>query len=795
MQRVKRQRKLISLLASLPPWYELLSVLVLCYVLYALSNLALFLSVLAGFAYVGMRYRKRKLKMRELIIPDVTVDDARAVDGGLDTVAQTSVQVEEIKSEAMLTDASDYRIPPPPPDMVSTALAAVDAQWIKRNNTVDIGGLRIAGGMIYVGQRLPGLNGKTDPALINPAKSIDFDSDYGNTVSFHWPGYADALPQQRGAYLRWLADGRSSPEADTGYVLAFFYGLERRVLLDAEHDGDVAAEISLIVKELKRLHKHYGSTSALFSRHCTWLWEWLELRQTLCAHARLYTQPMPLLPDEGVLPLYLRVALSQACVDQVALTPDLAWAWLQHDPAISLRTAATRCPHEFETLFRLRYAQLSAAIRMPVAGPQRLDVPGYAPLSPGLRSSSAIQIGLGDLPDVTGPGATLATLQEVVERCTNELDAYSRFIGRQPERLAALDAWVLLPPVLWPATARQALAEMPRTVGESVLVLSLTQLAAMFGSQEAIGKDANGRLALALAEQHIVMQPDLSGAASGVALPDRVALYRMTEAQETEGDAQFYQTACLSLELLLVMAQADGVYDESKLTLCRAQVATWPQLSLFQQRQMMASISLFNPMSPAVFRRRSDALTQQQRNACLACIIGMAAEPATGREIALLERVCTLLDIDHVQMYSRVHAAATALPMVDSGDRASIVAGGLSLDLARIAALKKESEHLATMLADIFQEEPVPQVAPAPVMPKQGSVPGLDAAHAAFATQLLARPSWQRSELEALAQTAGLMPDGALERLNEACFDAYDMPFTEGDDPIDINPELHERLA
>lgn len=39
-----------------------------------------------------------------------------------------------------------------------------------------------------------------------------------------------------------------------------------------------------------------------------------------------------------------------------------------------------------------------------------------------------------------------------------------------------------------------------------------------------------------------------------------------------------------------------------------------------------------------------------------------------------------------------------------------------------------------------------------------------------------------------------LMLDGALEHINEVSFDTHDIPFTEGDDPIDVNPEILEKL-
>ena len=39
------------------------------------------------------------------------------------------------------------------------------------------------------------------------------------------------------------------------------------------------------------------------------------------------------------------------------------------------------------------------------------------------------------------------------------------------------------------------------------------------------------------------------------------------------------------------------------------------------------------------------------------------------------------------------------------------------------------------------------------------------------------------------------MPDGAFEHLNEAAFRRHDVLFSEGDDPIEINPEPLEAIA
>ena len=50
----------------------------------------------------------------------------------------------------------------------------------------------------------------------------------------YWPSYSEISSAARTAYVDWLASGRR-PGAHIGYVFLFFYGIERRVLVDAMH--------------------------------------------------------------------------------------------------------------------------------------------------------------------------------------------------------------------------------------------------------------------------------------------------------------------------------------------------------------------------------------------------------------------------------------------------------------------------------------------------------------------------------------------------------------------------------
>ncbi|HJX28998.1 MAG TPA: tellurite resistance TerB C-terminal domain-containing protein, partial [Thermoanaerobaculia bacterium] len=57
-----------------------------------------------------------------------------------------------------------------------------------------------------------------------------------------------------------------------------------------------------------------------------------------------------------------------------------------------------------------------------------------------------------------------------------------------------------------------------------------------------------------------------------------------------------------------------------------------------------------------------------------------------------------------------------------------------------------------------------------------------------------ARPSWERIEVERLAASFALLPDGALEVLNEAAYARCGAPLLEGDEIIEIEPEILEEM-
>jgi hypothetical protein len=121
------------------------------------------------------------------------------------------------------------------------------------------------------------------------------------------------------------------------------------------------------------------------------------------------------------------------------------------------------------------------------------------------------------------------------------------------------------------------------------------------------------------------------------------------------------------------------------------------------------------------------------------------------------------------------------------------------LDLATIEAKFAETAEVSSLLTDIFSDDDpeatiVKQRSAEP--PDTPSLAGLDGIHSTILRTLAGRDVWTRSEFEELAAQYGVMPDGALDTLNEAALDATDEPFVEEDDndTLTINDFARQEL-
>lgn len=681
------------------------------------------------------------------------------------------------------------------------------AFWVGPGGSITVLGQLISGGMVYVGSGLASVRGHSiEPALIDPKRTVQIQgADYQARQTNYWPTYESLAPRARGAYLKWLAGGKSDPRADIGFVFLYFYGLERRLVHDLARASQDDPEVLTILTEVRRLLGIFSGNGS-FHAYATSLLDYISAR------GLAGIPPIPAAVPEISAAFgpsqELKLGLAVHSTRKLPIPPAWALAWLQsiHFP----RTAATRCPREFQKLFALEYGkQFGNGLVVP-ENKTRMKIQ-HRTASPSF-GSILLEVPL-DLPDIAVQSSPLVKLQEVAVACYVQLDAYSRFLGRNPDKAGTLEALLLLPPTLWPEAVSRELVNLKRQLEESTdpIVIPFVELQLRLPEGGELNKAKFTALSRALGSLGMGIEPDPR---FGGALPDldeAVVLFQGKGLEQDRPVSQGFLFGALAVHLASIVAHSDGDFAEAEVALLTGQMAQWLHLNDADRARLLARLQLMRKTKPVLtgIQKRLDALSTEQKLALanLLVLLTHADGAASPAEVKVLEKVFRMLGQNEGTVYARLHGAAaepvTVRPAQVEGISYKLPPRppapipshpGMTLDMAKVAALRAESAKVSDLLGSIFKEDDTPLVqVPDTHTHESADEPcllGLDPDHAGLLQALLSRSQWSRDELEDLCSDRGLMVDGALERINEAALEALDEPIIEGEDPLDVRCDL-----
>lgn len=686
--------------------------------------------------------------------------------------------------------------------------------WKLQGTSVKVANVIIEGGFIYFGSGLCsiGSNSQAEPALINPNLAVGKleSANYQQRLLTYWPSWSEASPDARAAYIKWLANGRNDPLADIGYVFLYFYGLERRALADTKTDTTAKTELPEIVKEIERLLEIYHSNNS-FLVYATGL---LELLKLDCPETFLPKQYLRSPPDFNsgawTLPLSLKLALGQLAIDNQPVPADWAFAWFMAEPTTRLRTSAKRCPVEFKQLFFSRYSEsFGKGINVPV-NKTKIKI-SYVIASASFYPNRTIEKTL-DIPDVTVLTSRIKKLQALAEQCTETLNTYSRFLGRNPDLAGTLDALLELPYSLWTDQQKRHLQTIKHTVETTKVPVAIefTKLKAWLPQWQTITKSRVTSFINRLAEAGLGMEPD--SRFGGVIPNDTMKVVLFIEDGSFIAPNPRYTTAALTLHLAVVVSMADGAIGKAERALLVQQIEDWLHLESTEKNRLHAHLRWLLSQHPDLksIKKRVETLPESAREVLgnFLILVAFADNKISANEVKILEKIYKTLQLDVQALYGKLHATNTdnpvtvRLPLPNTGGFTipppPEAKTGIQLDMNRIAELKKESKKVSDMLGVIFsgqeeilQAEPVEEL----LSVDNENLLGLDNAHSTLIKLLCTRFQWTRVELEEIAADCDMMLDGALEHINEAAYDTYDAPLTEGDyDAIEINQDILKEL-
>jgi uncharacterized tellurite resistance protein B-like protein len=686
------------------------------------------------------------------------------------------------------------------------APTAHDAEWVPPGVEASVEGFRIPGGMIYLGKRLACVyGGGVEPSLINPTKPIQ-RSGADCHVSFmgYWPSYETISPESRASYLQWLSTGKCDPEADVGYVFLYFYGLERRALWDARRDSQAKEEIPLISREILRLMEIYGHSGS-FRGYASSLVQYL-------AAARCESPVLDAgVPPEGTgnrgVSFELRLGLGLLAKSGRPLPADWALAWLQSDPTVRLRTAASRCAEIFAQLFKAEYAKAFVeGMRLPESK-IRLKIT-HRPASASFSFQTS-DVNL-DIPDVSVMSGPVNELRDLAEACTERLDAYSRFVARNPDQAQSFDALLLLSPDLWPDPVQDSLKALRSEAIEGRSVFSLLDILRAFSEGSVPTKSKYTALSRALGSLGLGVEPDPRSGGQPPGMGDPIVLFPCERLAEDRPFSADFASGALLLHLASAVAGCEGDVGEAEEALLLQHIEKGLNVTPCERQRLAARLQLYRVQPPSLtgLKKRIEELDRVARESLgdFLVLVVQADGVVKPEEVRVLEKLWKLLALEQASLYTRLHGLLTseavtvgkadAAPSSSSIPTPSVSAfGPLGLDPKKLAALVAETARSSARLGAFFAESEAPEVEE----PAQTQAPedtpalllGLDKDHHDLLQMLLQRPQWSRAELEELCADRGLMVDGAIECINEASFDELTPALIEQNDQvIYINREL-----
>jgi uncharacterized tellurite resistance protein B-like protein len=667
--------------------------------------------------------------------------------------------------------------------------------------------------MVYVAEGLP---------RTAEASCIDLSLEVGKPAEEpvgslgYYTTYSRLSPAQRANYLQWLATGRTGTLREIGYAFLFFYGLERRLLVEQQ-------DLSPIVKEVVRLLETYtisGSFDAYLSRFLAYVLarggietlkdKWFEA---------VFTKSRLLRDDD-----FLAVALAWFFRKNAPLPVPWAERICRQDPRCPRSVVLDRLHKQFSSLFESRYHdEFGEGIALRVS--KRDRTLNYRPASPSLlggqlpeRVTTPIKI-----PDVLGIQSQFAPLVSIWSSCLEELRPLSRVVAKGID-VATRDAFEALPEALKAKVEHPDKPEWDRLVAEHTsedgfALVEVAKLASIHGVEERSKLTPKQSQALAQTAEYVGLniEPDARMTNRPYNWDDVVSLLRPENRPTLPSDSR-YLAASLMLELGIYIAAADGTVEDAEVDQIARFLESQFLLDPPDSRRLEALKRVFVARPPAITglgKRLQTILTKDQRELVARFLTGIAA--ANGvidrKEVTALRSAYRALDIDadHLNKLLEEFRRASQEPIeVQRGDRSSAQGesipprpgatktGGFTLDEGLLERLMAETREVAKILADAMRGgEPgagkeAGDLATVAAL-NDFRFDGLDVRFHGILSRLLGRQLWQRAEYESLAREFNLMPEGALDAVNTWSYENFNDPIiVDGGDEFEVQTRLLE---
>lgn len=625
----------------------------------------------------------------------------------------------------------------------------------------------------------------------------------------YWPTYRGLTPGQRRYFLDWVRSECSYWPHELGYVFLYFYGLERRALIDGSDIEAVFGQVLHLRDYYERFAVPAGRVSRSFETYTTaFLWHLLvrfPASFDLVYVKAVFDQSVGISNDDD-----LAAVLSWMAAQGLTLPGWLAYFLAEVLPDSRRGVVLRRAGAEHRELFLKRF-QEEFPNGMQYGSSKHARKFLYRPASAFLPSMTH------EGPNPLGRPSQFTRLSSIWNNGIEDLKRFSSVVGKlaaggPPATRTALTiaVWESLPPTLR-ETNEHPLADSVDAIynaakGEhSRAIVEVKSLASAHGYDCLKYSISQSRQIALLAEAAgLAVEPDARITNKKYTVSERVVLY--PDKPSTLFDSARYLSAAYMMHIGIAIAAADGEVVEQETDLLSLHLRTVFELSPSEVKRLDAWKALLLDMKTTAeaVPRPPKSLDARHRTAFGQLILAMVAADGIVRpsEVAAARTLFARLGLDVAEVnrtfegWSRsgndqdmvsVQAArrGSTGEAIPAPPDAVAPAAAVFIDRAAVKRIMAETREVAHMLAEamLSQESDSVEAATKPITAATSTGHEPPAPYTAFYRTVIKQEVWTREEFEALARQGGHMPAGAMEAINDWAYELYGGPllYEDGD--------------
>lgn len=726
---------------------------------------------------------------------------------------EQAVAVEERPSAPPPTEPKPPRRAEPRSPQRTTPIEPL--QWYGPNTNFDLQGFRISNPCTYVGS-VQNHDRNSEPSQID--RSLPVRQAATATPLPYWPSYANATPEQRCIYLAWLGSDRKKLPPEDGYLFVFYYGLERRVLVDQ-------SDFEPIFTEIQRLRAMHAAQSRQGPRGSFQHYSTELLWYLVCAHPdAIRERDIEALAKETRTWTEQSVAavLGWYATNQHPLPPGLALIVAEQSTHSKRSVVLKRVREKFEELYTKRYEQEfgSGLLLRSAKAPRTL---AYRPASSALGSQKVT------IPNPAGLPSQFRKLSDIWNQCVDDLRKLSTVVKDKAASEMTLAAWEAMPKELKTGTDHPLAESIYELVERNTddkggTFFHVADVATLMGIEprEKLTLKQSRKIAETVEEAGFAVEPDARLSGQPYEREELLAVF--PHAYEGEPDRERYIAASSILRFGVEVAEADEAVKDLEVSRIVEHVENAFQLNDHERRRCEALRSLLAKTGSDITglgRKLKAELSEADRRAIGRLLVVVAGADGTisKAEITALRRCYKSLGLSPDEVDNTLRELAP--PSDDApvtvlekrpGPKGEEIPppppsqASVKLDKSAIMRIMAETREVSGMLlqAMTFNEDdsgqPDHRLLPSPAEPTTSKETAIaektdadspPARFLGFYAALLAQERWTKEDAQSLARSHGHMLSGALEAINEWAFDALGSQLIHDDgDSISIERSL-----